>query len=162
MIQYHNNMIQHRNFSYASFGEFSVKAEGKPAELQAEFDNIYQKHQGDPIRLRWSSDGKTPSEYIILKNGVYRLADHWNNVGNCFWLLQGNESTQVCYKKWCIGYCEYKHMAPTFIIMSKLYNNALQNDKLLEIIEKTVFRREQQEMREERSKTPNEIELITV
>lgn len=155
-------MIQYRNFCNASYGEFSIIAEGKPAELQAEFDNIYQQHQGAPIRLKKSSEGKTPSEYIILKNGVYRLADHWNNVGNCFWILQGNESTQVSYKKWCIGYCAYEQMSPTFVIMSKLYNNKLQDDRLLELIEKTVFRREQQEIREERSKTPNEIAFITI
>lgn len=155
-------MIQYRNFYNATYGEFSIIAQDKPAELQAAFDAIYQQHRGESICLRKSSDGKTPSEYIILKNGVYRLADHWNNVGTCFWPLQGNESTQVCYKKWCIGYCSYKQMTPTFIIMSKLYNNKLQDDRLLELIEKTVFRREQQELREERSKTPDEMELFTI
>jgi hypothetical protein len=155
-------MIQYRNFSNASFGEFSIIAEGKPAELQLEFDNIYQQHEKAPIRLKKSSNGKTPSEYIILKNGVYRLANHWNNVGNCFWLLQGSESTQVCYKKWCIGYCAYEEMLPTFVVMSKLYNHGFENDRLLEIIERTVSGRERQEIREQRSKTTNEIESITI
>jgi hypothetical protein len=137
-------MIQYRNFSNASFGVFSVISVGDPAALQAEFDSIYQQQAGAPILHRKSSNGETPSEYIILKDGVYRLSDHWNNVGNSFWLLNCTESTQVCYKKRCIAYCAFENMEHTFIVFNKILSGEYENLRLEEIIHNASIQREKQ------------------
>jgi hypothetical protein len=137
-------MIQYSNFSMATYGQFEIKFEGSLAELQLQLDLIHADNAHAPINLKRSSKGKVPSEYVILKHGVYRLSDHWNNVNNSFWLLNGTESTQVCYKKTCIAYCAYKNMEPTFMTFNKMLSGENENLRLQEIIHKTTVMREKQ------------------
>jgi 6-pyruvoyl-tetrahydropterin synthase len=141
-------MIQYRNFSNATFGIFEVIETGDLQTLQQRFDEIHQENQGAPINIKKTSKGKLPSEYIILKHGVYRLADHWNNVGNCFWLLNCTESTQVSQKKLCLAYCAYENMEQTFIVFNNILSGTYENDRLLEIVHKTATTRKKQSSHE--------------
>jgi hypothetical protein len=140
-------MIQYSNFSSATFGLFDIIATGDLASLQQQLDQIHAENEKAPINLKKSSKGKTPSEYVILKHGVYRLSDHWNNVGNSFWLLNGTESTQVCYKKLCIAYCAFEDMEHTFIVFNNILSGTYENDRLEELIHKTSMMRTKQSNR---------------
>lgn len=140
-------MIQYSNFSSATFGVFEIVATGDLASLQQQLDQIHAENEKAPINIKRSSKGKVPSEYVILKHGVYRLADHWNNVGNSFWLLDGTESTQVCYKKLCLAYCAFDKMEHTFMALNNILSGTYQNDRLAEIIHKTSVMRAKQSNR---------------
>jgi hypothetical protein len=137
-------MIQYRNFSNATYGVFEVIETGDRETLQQRFNEIHVENQGATVRGKWSSKGQSTSEYIVLKHGVYRFSDHWNNVGNCFWLLNGTESTQVCYKKLCIAYCAFKDMEFTFMVFDKILSGVCEALQLQEIIHKTTLQREKQ------------------
>jgi hypothetical protein len=137
-------MIQYSNFSMATYGQFEIKFEGSLAELQLQLDLIHTDNAHASINIKRSSKGKVPSEYVILKHGVYRLSDHWNNVGNSFWLLNTTESTQVSYKKLCIAYCAYEDMEPTFMVFNKILSGENDYLTLQEIIHKTTAMRQKQ------------------
>lgn len=141
-------MIQYSNFSNATYGQFQTIAEGPLAELQHHLDLIHAENAHASINIKRSSKGKVPSEYVILKHGVYRLADHWNNVNNSFWLLSGTESTQVSYKKTCIAYCAYEDMEPTFMVFNKILSGENDYLTLQEIIHNTARERKKQASRE--------------
>lgn len=140
-------MIQYSNFSLATYGQFEIKFEGPLADLQHHLNLIHAENAKKSINIKRSSKGKTPSEYVILQHGVYRLSDHWNNVGSSFWLLNGTESTQPCYKKTCIAYCAYEDMEPTFMVFNKILSGENENLRLEEIIHKTAATRQKQASR---------------
>ncbi len=55
--------------------------------------------------LKISFKSKSGSAYIITKNGVFRISNHWGRVANCRWKLQSstnykNQNTVIGFANW--------------------------------------------------------------
>lgn len=137
--------IQYRNYFNATFGIFNIVETCHRQILQERLDALEEENRGAKVNIKtFSNRGNTPSEYLVLKDGVYRLSDHWNHVGNCLWLLNASDGAWRSEKTLCLAYCAYKDMQETLHVFGKLLNGSYDNPRLATIICNTVSSRQEQ------------------
>lgn len=77
------------------------------------FDSILNKDDGyEEIKRKWEelkkkgdwqSSPKSSSEYVVIKDGVYRLSDHWGRAASCVWDINSKSNS-----KWDIGFSKFE------------------------------------------------------
>jgi hypothetical protein len=107
-----------------------------------EIGDLECKKEWDKLIKKYGKDKQSPlsnSKYIVTKNGVYRLADHWGRCASCEWNIPNDNDSKIDR----IGYANFSE----FTINTNAWNWTtiapdyfkLLNDNLLIDMERILF-----------------------